>query len=1412
MKKFVSVLLSLLLMLGVVPSGLVASAQSASEIVPTAGTLISKGVQYTQKGATYVYEKSSEAAYTAYTEALISAGYTKYSENAIETNAGSINYNGAYNRFSVYLKGEEMVHVAYFTNKKLHITIQNPVDELPATTSPTYQKVCDPVLIQGHIDEDSTNVGMCYVFRLSDGSFIIIDGGDENTDSFVQADKNYNLLRKYQPSGKINIAAWIFTHNHNDHINAFVSFIEKYSTQAEIGQLIYNFPSDEDTAASKAAMAEALEEGGYIDRFRKAVATYIPEVKVSTPYSGHKYLFADAEVEIYATPTDIFPVTCATVKEFNTSSIVFKVKIAGQEILFFGDSSDYAMNVYYPCYGTALSADIVQVVHHGITFGKGEMYEAVGASVALWPAGQWSTYTRVWDEVQNQALMRAPKTKEVILSYYGDRELALPYTPPKTDKAVFTKPDGSRVEGLLEDITAEADGDIFNEDLVPWGTTTKNAENKYYRLSDGGIRGSWITTSPTNKEVNNSENSVYVYANGAYLYATLPRLKPNTRYMLSFDYKSQSTTVTSIFKAYGISAINAQTPDITNNVFQSNVQDDCEGTEVFGTGWNHVETTFKSGEYADTEYVLSFMTSMQNTYKAYIDNIKIIEIKEPFRGDLFQDFEGYTKTNKEYYGGVSLVADSDDAENTLMQYDGTTATNTSSAQNRIVLNPTNSDITLGTYYTPGEKFNLSFKYKVTTEEDVNFYLRSGKSKTNASTISSYNTITYLSNTLSKGSDDGWTNFTATYTIPTSVKISGVSTPVDSSILDTEKSILMLIGGSGTVLIDDVMVYRVTDIKVTGDSKYIEWAEDTFEYATATRYSPTKARVGNVYSFSLGGTVAEVTYGDEVLVPDENGIYSFKVETGKVLNIPDLGTVKLNTSLDDDVTEDTIKVLGIGNSYTNDATAMLPEIALAEGKDLRVGQATIGGSTLEKHYTNLAENNAAYTFQYNNKGEGTYTKLSEKVTLSEALYAADWDYVTIQQASPASSRDYETFFEPYLETILDAIKEYAPNAQIMVHETWAYSEVKSQHFGANTLEKESYSQIDMYEDIVANYKQLAADVCEIAEQSKCKIIPSGTAFRIARSQLHNAMLNRDNNPGHANFLGRLIGACAYYRAIIGESPSKFKPTTSSLFGSSSYMKYPTSMPYDHDGDSSTTKIEDKVILTAEQVKAYIPLCIDAVDEAFGYKESNTEIAIPDAAKTVKAKNGGVSIRLKSETKGQALRFKSSVPVAERGKAYDDGYKLVEYGSLVILSDVLNNAALVHDGKYGANEKAPVKAIAYNVADNTDIIFGDDGTNLVFTVAVNNISIANYGMDITVRAYAVYKNETTGDEYYIYSDNTQTGSIFSVMETIETTYNAYVEDNSSLPEGMEADKLKEDYDALIANASTEAKTAFADWKTN
>lgn len=183
----------------------------------------------------------------------------------------------------------------------------------------------------------------------------------------------------------------------------------------------------------------------------------------------------------------------------------------------------------------------------------------------------------------------------------------------------------------------------------------------------------------------------------------------------------------------------------------------------------------------------------------------------------------------------------------------------------------------------------------------------------------------------------------------------------------------------------------------------------------------------------------------------------------------------------------LKVLHIGNSFSNDATTYLPELAKAGGKDLLVAGATIGGCTLERHARHLAEAKAgdpkgsAYTTNYarhkalNLKtGRGTFT-------LPEALEAQEWNVVTIQQASPMSFRPES--YEPHAEQLITEIREKAPNATILIHQTWPY---RPDH---PLLARENMTPDIMYERIVDAYTQFG-------KRYNLGFLPSGNAVHTA----------------------------------------------------------------------------------------------------------------------------------------------------------------------------------------------------------------------------------------------------------------------------------------------------------------------------
>ena len=85
----------------------------------------------------------------------------------------------------------------------------------------------------------------------------------------------------------------------------------------------------------------------------------------------------------------------------------------------------------------------------------------------------------------------------------------------------------------------------------------------------------------------------------------------------------------------------------------------------------------------------------------------------------------------------------------------------------------------------------------------------------------------------------------------------------------------------------------------------------------------------------------------------------------------------------------MNVLAIGNSFSQDATRYLHQVAKSAGVYLEVFNLEIGGCPLSKHFRNIKADAKAYAFEFN----GIYTGF--QMSISEAVLSRDWDYITIQ---------------------------------------------------------------------------------------------------------------------------------------------------------------------------------------------------------------------------------------------------------------------------------------------------------------------------------------------------------------------------------------------------------------------------------
>lgn len=209
----------------------------------------------------------------------------------------------------------------------------------------------------------------------------------------------------------------------------------------------------------------------------------------------------------------------------------------------------------------------------------------------------------------------------------------------------------------------------------------------------------------------------------------------------------------------------------------------------------------------------------------------------------------------------------------------------------------------------------------------------------------------------------------------------------------------------------------------------------------------------------------------------------------------------------------LKILALGNSFSDDATRHLYPIAQAAGVPMRLFNLSIGGCPLSKHYRLMKSGEEAYAFRFNSMDTGL------TLSLKKALCCDDWDIVTLQQVSHCAPR-YETY-QPYLTELAAFIRDYVPQAQLYLQQTWAYEQ------GSARLTQElGYAdQRDMYNDVKAAYEQAARAV-------NARIIPSG---EMMQRLLQNGFdrVHRDTFHAHLGF-GRYALGALWFDLLSGHS--------------------------------------------------------------------------------------------------------------------------------------------------------------------------------------------------------------------------------------------------------------------------------------
>ncbi|MBE6550736.1 MAG: MBL fold metallo-hydrolase [Ruminococcaceae bacterium] len=259
-----------------------------------------------------------------------------------------------------------------------------------------------PLVTQVKLPYFTVDCGMSYVIRLSDGRFVIIDGGYGEYD---EPEHLYSVLEKQNILDKITVAAWFITHPHCDHFGNCTLFLNKYYGKVAVENLLFTFPRE-----------GKLKGASDMTEFLKTLPK-LTETVISSPKRGDVLTYSDAVFEVLFTADDLDD---KEVPNINNTSLVMMMTLGIHKTLWLGDAQDQSSEFLCSVYpDERLKCDILQVGHHGYWGGSQELHEKADPKALLWPCPDfWYHPARKW--AYNRFFIESENIKAVYRGGIGE--------------------------------------------------------------------------------------------------------------------------------------------------------------------------------------------------------------------------------------------------------------------------------------------------------------------------------------------------------------------------------------------------------------------------------------------------------------------------------------------------------------------------------------------------------------------------------------------------------------------------------------------------------------------------------------------------------------------------------------------------------------------------------------------------------------------------------------------------------------------------------------------------------------------------------------------------------------------------------------------------------------------------------
>ncbi len=240
------------------------------------------------------------------------------------------------------------------------------------TASPTQRPALGSVATLYQLDDSHYDWQMMsYVIQTKENKLIVIDGGyTHNGDDLVK------FLKTLDGVGNVPVIdAWFFTHCHEDHTDAFSALMAEATPRIQVKHVYYNFPSKSFMQSYEPKVLEKVYPN-FMAGIGKLNQNQVHVVKV-----GDVITVGSVSVEVLLTPDEKI-----TQNPINESSVVYRMEIAGQSILFLGDlGPNSRARLVDGCDKNKLLSDVVQMAHHGNHGLPTSAYRKIKPKVCLWP-------------------------------------------------------------------------------------------------------------------------------------------------------------------------------------------------------------------------------------------------------------------------------------------------------------------------------------------------------------------------------------------------------------------------------------------------------------------------------------------------------------------------------------------------------------------------------------------------------------------------------------------------------------------------------------------------------------------------------------------------------------------------------------------------------------------------------------------------------------------------------------------------------------------------------------------------------------------------------------------------------------------------------------------------------------------